>query len=275
LERTTLRGQWNPGWMQARIDAERLQMTNAGGPPRSWRAFAPATSVDMVLTDDNGKSGGNVRIEAKRVGGQVGTTQMGGDIIAQLALVTPGSPGTADVSGTVLTRNVSLRRGAARVDGWWAQINLDHAAFDTSQNFDLIARAHARVQNGLPVLYLISPENEGPSWLLKQLANQRLDVGLDVRRFCRWTDVQIPIIEGGLLWAQGRVQAEPGQTYGAMLFRLAPLKVISVGVAFQNDHSNTALLAGAGWLDTQIVQLSEAAAAKRETGCAPTPSACQ
>jgi hypothetical protein len=274
VQRTAVRGQWHPGWMQARIDVDGLQMINAGGPPRSWRAFLPATSVDMVLTSDNAQTGGRVRVESKRVGGQVGSTKVGGDVIAQLAVVTPGGPGTADASGTVLARNVSLRRGVQRVDDWWAQVNLQHAAFDTTRNFDLTARAEARVQNGLPVLYLLSSENESPGWLLRQLARTTFTVGLDVRRFCRWTDVQIPQIEGGLLFAQGRVQAEPGQTSGAMLFRLAPLRAVSVGMVFYEDHSDTAALVGAEWLERQIVPMSQAADAKGEASCPAQPATC-
>jgi hypothetical protein len=200
---------------------------------------------------------------------------MGGDVIAQLAVVTPGSPGTADVSGTVLARQVNLRRGKQRVDGWWAQVNLDHAAFDTSRNFDLIARAKARVQNGLPVLYLLESEDESPNWLVARLANHTLSVGLDVYRFCKWTDVQIPLIEGGPLWAQGRVQAEPGRTHGAMLFRLAPIKPISVGFEFDEDSSKSAPLAGADWLEARIVTLSELATQKHATGCPAPPATCE
>src|SRR6185295_9271842 len=65
-ERTTLHGQWNPGWMQARIDAGGLQLKNAGGPPRSWQAKVQSASADMVLTNDGGQTGGNVRVEVKR-----------------------------------------------------------------------------------------------------------------------------------------------------------------------------------------------------------------
>jgi hypothetical protein len=205
----------------------------------------------------------------------VGKTKMSGEIIAQLAAVLPGNLRTADVSGVVLARDVSLRRGAARVDGWWTQIDVQQASFDTSRNFDLAAKAVARVQNGLPVLYLLTSEDQSPNWLVSQLARHTLTATLDIRRFCRWTDVQIPLIEGGLLWAQGRVQAEPGQTYGAMLFRLAPLKVISVGFSFYEDYSDSKALVGADWLEGQILPMSRAAAIKREIGCQAPPPACE
>ena len=259
--------------MQARIDSIGLDLKNAGGPPRSWQARVASTSVDMVLAGTEGQTGGNVRIEVNHANGQVGKTKMGGDIVAQLAMASANDPRTADISGVVLAHDVTMSKGENRIDGWWAQVNLEHATLDTNRNFDIVAKGQARVQNGLPVLYLLSSEGESPSWLVSQLARHTLTVDLDIRRFCRWTDVQIPRIEGGLLWAQGRVQAEPGQTYGAMLFRLAPLKLISVGMAFYEDHSQSSLLVGADWLEAQVLPMSQAATTKRELGCeAPAPT---
>jgi len=273
VKRTSLAGQWNPGWMQARIDSIGLALRNAGGPPRSWQAHAASTSIDMVLAGTEGQTGGNVRIDVKQANGQVGKTKMGGDLVAQLAVASGDEPRTADISGTILAHDVTLSKGESRTAGWWAEVNLEHATLDTSRNFDIVAKGQARVQNGLPVLYLLSSKGESPSWLLSQLSRHTLTIDLDIRRFCRWTDVQIPRIEGGLLWAQGRVQAEPGQTYGAMLFRLAPLKLLSVGMTFYEDHSQSSLLVGADWLEKQVLPMSQAATTKRELGCeGPAPS---
>jgi len=142
--------------MRARVESSDLRMKNATGAPRSWEAGVAATSFDAVLTASQGQTGGNVRIEARQVKGQVGKTKIGGDIVAQLAVASPAETRAAGVSGVVLAHDVTMSKGEHRIDGWWAQLNLDHANLDTSRNFDVTANAQARVQNGLPVLYLLS-----------------------------------------------------------------------------------------------------------------------
>jgi hypothetical protein len=60
-----------------------------------------------------------------------------------------------------------------------------------------------------------------------------------------------------------------------MLFRLAPIKMISVGVSFYEDHSNTSLLVGAGWLEQQVLPMSQAAKTKHDEGCRAPPARCK
>jgi hypothetical protein len=261
---------WTSSFAQGQISWSRLFLKNAGGAPQSWHASVPAAMISGVLTQQAEQIGGHVRVEARKASGQVGRTKFSGDIVAQLAAVSSKYPLAADVSGAVLASNVGLDKGDRQVRGWWTQLTLGHVHVGLGESVELEAKGRARLQNGLPILYVLSSENESPNWLLTQLSRHTLTADLDIERYCGWTDVQIPLIEGGLLWAQGRVQTEPGATYGAMLFRLNPIRALSLGVVFFEDFSRSTPFVGAGWLNEQIVPMASVGATKRAAGCGAT-----
>jgi hypothetical protein len=100
------------------------------------------------------------------------------------------------------------------------------------------------------------------------------EIDLRVERFCRWTDVQLVEARGGPLRASGRVQVQPGDTRGALLFQLAGFAPLSFGLAFAEDSSDGSLFAGSGWLEEHLEPLTGAATAKHDERCKPEPAQC-
>ena len=134
-------------------------------------------------------------------------------------------------------------------------------------NFDIMAKGQARVQNGLPVLYLLSSEGE-----ISELA--RLAIGpphvhgrsrhsafLSMDRRADSTHRRRPT-----LGARPRA-SRTGPNLRRDALRLAPLKLVSVGMAFYEDYSQSSLLVGPDWLEAQVLPMSQAADHKRELGC--------
>jgi hypothetical protein len=87
--------------------------------------------------------------------------------------------------------------------------------------------------------------------------------------------VQVVDASGGPLKATGRLQFEPGETRGAILFDLAAFEPVSLGLDFVEDYSNTKAFAGRQWLEEHMVPLTQAAREKHATRCEPEPVSCE
>jgi hypothetical protein len=273
--RTSVAGRWNRSLFTAKLDANGLDMKNAGGAPRGWQADVESIAVTADLTLGDKSAQGPAHIEIRNVTGQVGKTKMRGDMVAHLVLSSPNEARrTADVSGRVQARNVALVTKDHTIEGWWASFDLDRARLDARQDFDLTGKVKAKFRDGLPALYILASEDEIPSFLPSLVPLEGLSLDLGVERFCRWTDVQILDARGGPFAAEGRLQIEPGETRGALLLRLASLTPISLGLNFVEDYSNAAPLVGAGWLEKHLIPLTSAATEKHDKRCVPQPPSC-
>jgi hypothetical protein len=276
LGRAKVAGRWTQGQTEASLDASGVHLKNATGPPRSWQADAGSLSLKATLAMNDQSVLLPLRVDVQRVSGQVGKTRVEGDVAAHLDISSADSSRrTADLSGVIQTKHVKVSSGSRQVNGWWADFQLDRMRLDSRQDFDLFGPVHARFRDGLPALYVLASEKEIPKWVPSLLPLHDLTLDLEVERFCRWTDVQILHASGGPLRAEGRLQVEPGETRGAVLFRLAPVGAVSVGLNFVEDHSDTSFLAGSDWLQQRLTLLRDAATAKHDAPCARGPSTCE
>jgi hypothetical protein len=274
--RTIIVGAWDPSSLAGRIEASSLSLKNAGGPPKSWQAEVGATSIDAKLTTASSRTGGPIRVEAKGLQGLIGTTRIGGDVVAQLDVrSTDDTHRVGDVAGVVQVRSVTLSNERFKIDDWWAQLQVDRMHVDTRRDFDFAGKVRARLRDGLPVLNLLASESEIPKWVPSVLPLRGIGLDLAVERYCRWTDLQIAAATGGPLDARGRVQTEPGETRGAILLRLASFQPVSVGLDFVEDYSNSSVLAGSGWLEQHLSALTSAATRKHDARCEPEPPKCE
>jgi hypothetical protein len=273
---TSLLGRWSKTLFSAKLDANKLAMKNAGGAPRGWQADVGsiAATADFSLGDKRAQ--GPAHIDVRNAMAQVGKTRVRGDMTANLTVSAPNEAlGTADVSGRMQVRDVSLATKENTLEGWWANFDFDRARLDTRQDFNLTGKVKARFRDGLPALYILASEDEIPSFMPNLVPLEGLSVDLGVERFCRWTDVQILDARGGPFAAEGRLQVEPGETRGALLLRLAALKPISLGLHFVEDYSDAAPFVGGGWLEKHLAPLTTAATQKHDQRCIPQPPKCQ
>jgi hypothetical protein len=274
--RMVFSGTWDGTTVAARLDSTKIRLKNGVGAPKSWQAVATATSIQTSLALVDGEARGPVRIDVQKIVGQVGKTQIGGDVVASLNLLSKDpSHRTADVTGVVQARNVDLSSQQHHTDDWWAEFKIDSAHVDTRQNFDLAGKVRASFRDGLPALNVLASEDEIPAWVPTFLPLKRIALDLSVERFCKWSDVQILDASGGPLSAKGRLQFEPGETRGAILLRLASLGFVSVGLDFVEDYSNSSPLVGATWLEEHLLPMTKAATDKHDAVCRPEPPQCQ
>jgi hypothetical protein len=268
----SLKGAWEGERLSTEIDASDLRLRSSGGPPKGWKADVASVAARTTFRLDEKGMVGPARIEAHRLVGQVGKTRVGGDLSAALELdLREPSYRVADASGKVQLRNVSVRTPAREVTDWWANIELRKTQLDARRDFDLEGHVGLQVKDALPALYALVDERQIPKWAPSFVPTRSLEVGLRVERACRWTDIQIGEGSGGALKVSGRVQSEPGETQGALLFRLSPL---SMGLWFDENGSDTSFLAARGWLEHHMAPLAKAAAEKRGRHCAPEPTSC-
>jgi hypothetical protein len=273
--RLALSGTWDGASLAARFDLSKLHLKNGVGAPRSWQADVGSTSVDTTLAITGGSADGPVHIEVKQVTGQVGRTRLGGDLVADIALVSnDASHQTADISGLVQARHVALSGGRQDTDDWWANLTLHRAHLDVRENLDAIVKMRAQFRDGLPALQALVSEDQIPKWLPTVFPLDGLTLDLYVERHCGWTDVQVLDASGGTLSAQGRLQTEPGETRGAILFRLLSLPFVSLGFDFVEDYSRAKGFVGASWLEGQLSPLTIAATEKHDTLCQEQPPKC-
>jgi hypothetical protein len=123
-------------------------------------------------------------------------------------------------------------------------------------------------------VYALAAQDQIPKWTARLVPSQTLETELRVDRFCRWTDVDIGKVREGALQASGRIQVQPSASQGALLFRLAGIVPLSLGLRFDDQGSDTSLFAGHGWLEKNLAPLAKAAARKHAAHCAPEPSSC-
>jgi hypothetical protein len=273
---TSVLGRWNKSLFTAKLDANKLEMKNAGGAPRGWQAEVGSVVATADLTLGEKRAQGPLHLEIRNATGQVGKTKMRGDLLATINVSSPNEAlRTADVSGRIQARNVGLVTKEHTIEDWWANFDLERARLDIRRDFDVAGKVKAHFRDGLPALYILAAEDEIPSFVAGVVPLEGLSLDLGVERYCRWTDVQINAATGGPLMAQGRVQIEPGETRGAVLLRLAALKPVSLGLHFVEDYSHVAPLVGASWLEQRMVPLTSAATEKHDEKCIPQPPACQ
>jgi hypothetical protein len=274
--RTTFGGDFKEGNVAARIDAAALHLESNGGAPRGWQADVDSISFRSDLLLGKGEIRGPARLDASGVGAQVGKTSVRGDVVAELSLSSQDEAHrTADLSGTVKVNRVGFNAGQKEVGDWWGEFALRSTHIDARQNLDVTGKVQATFRDGLPALYVLASEDQLPAWVPTLLPLKPLKLDLGIERFCRWTDVQIASAEGGPLRARGRIQIEPGETRGAILFRLAGLSPVSLGLDFVEDYSAASPLAGAGWLEEHLLPLTTAATEKHDTRCTPEPPECE
>ncbi len=268
-------GSWDGAKIAAKLDSTKIHLKNGVGAPKSWQADATATTIQTTLALAGGVVHGPVRIDVKRIIGQVGSTKIGGDVVASLDVVSKDdSHRIADVTGVIQARNVDLSSRQHTTDDWWAEFKIDSAHLDTRQNFDMAGKVRARFRDGLPALNVLASEDDIPKWVPTLLPLQGIALDLGIERFCKWTDVQILEASGGPLSAKGRFQLEPGETRGAILLRLAAAGFVSVGLDFIEDYSNTSPMVGAEWLEKQMKTMTKAATDKHDVICQPEPPKC-
>lgn len=268
-------GSWDGTTVVARLDSSKIRLKNGVGAPKSWQAVAAATSIQTSLSLAAGQLQGPLHIDVQRILGQVGKTQIGGDVVASLDILSKDeSHRTADVTGVVQARKVALASAQHHTDDWWAEFKIDSAHVDTRQNFDMAGKVRASFRDGLPALHVLASEEEIPKWVPTFLPLERITLDLGVERFCRWSDVQVLAATGGPLSAKGRLQFEPGESRGAIVLRLASLGFVSVGLDFVEDYSNTSPLVGATWLEEHLVPMTTAATQRHDTVCKPEPPTC-
>jgi hypothetical protein len=257
------------------IHAASLAMTNSGGPPKSWEARVATTRVRADLRVSGKGVRGPAYAEMQRVTGQVGDTGVEGDVVASLDLKSNGpSNVTGEVSGAVQARSVAFRTAQNEIRDYWADVDLRAMKVDARQNLDLAGPVEARFQNVLPALYVLASKNEIPRWAPRLLPRHTLTIDLDVHRVCHWTDVQIVEARHGPLRVSGRLQVQPGDTRGALLFRLGRFLPISLGLEFAGDYSRGTTFAGSDWLEKRLVALTRAAEVKRAEKCPPETPTC-
>lgn len=272
---TSLMARWNQAAFSAKLDASELDMKNAGGAPRGWESDVASIALTADFALGEKRAQGPARLEIRNATGQVGKTKMRADMLATLNVSSPIEAfRTADVSGRIQARNVTLVTKDHTIEGWWANFDLDRARLDARENFDLSGKIKARFRDGLPALYILAAEDEIPSFMPTLVPLEGLSVDLGVERFCRWTDVQILDARGGPFAAEGRLQIEPGETRGALLLRLAALKPLSLGLNFVEDYSHASPLVGNSWLETHMAPLVSAATEKHDVRCVPQPPSC-
>ncbi len=259
----------------ARLDSTKIRLKNGVGAPKSWQADATATSIQTSLSLADGEVRGPVYIDVQQIVGQVGKTQIGGDLVASLDLLSKDeSLRTADVTGVVQASNVLLNSTQHHTDDWWAEFKVDSAHIDTRQNFDMAGKMRVSLRDGLPALNALASEKTILGWVPTLLPLKDIALDLSVERFCHWSDVQILGASGGPLSAKGRLQFEPGDTRGVLLLRLASLGFVSVGLDFVEDYSNMSPFVGATWLEEHLVPMTKAATDKHDTVCQPEPPKC-
>jgi hypothetical protein len=257
------------------IDASHLQLRSEGGPPKSWKADVRSAMVRTKLRSTETGLRGPTRIEASGVAGQAGDTSFEGDLFAALDVgLREPSYRVADAGGTVELRRVAVRSGAHEVRDWWAKLELRKTHLDTYRNFDLKGDVAGHFKDAMPAIYVLVSEHQIPKWTASVLPTQSLEMDLHVARFCHLTDVELAELREGAVRASGRIQAQPGSSRGALLFRLSGIVPLSLGLRFDDHGSDTSFLAGHGWLEKQLAPLSKAAAARRAAGCAPEPTSC-
>jgi hypothetical protein len=179
----------------------------------------------------------------------------------------------ADVRGAIKLRDVRFASGDHKVESWWADIDVSRARLDPAHNFDASARVEAKLQNGLPVLYLLTSDDDIPHIVPALLPLDNVMLGVDVDHHCRFTDVRIVQATGGPLAAEGRLQLERGETRGAVLVHTAPTAILSMGLELREQSSHTAPMVGQGWLAERLAPLGEVAQEKRRSFCPPSPVA--
>jgi hypothetical protein len=67
---------------------------------------------------------------------------------------------------------------------------------------------------------------------------------------------------------------QPGETRGALLFQLAALAPLSLGLDFGPGYSHGAPFVGSGWLEERLESLKGAASSKHDERCAPESPSC-
>jgi hypothetical protein len=273
--RTALWGSWDGGRLSTELRADALDLRSAGGAPKGWEAGIGTTflSADLQVSGDEVR--GPARVEVKRLMGQVGNTPLEGDLYGTLRLAS-GDPShrAGDVSGLVQARRVALRAGTHDVRDYWADLDLREVHIDTRQNLDLTGVMNARFRDALPALYVLASEDQIPDWAPHLLPLNSLAIDLRLERFCHFTDVQLLEARGGPLRATGRIQAQPGDTRGALLIQLAGLSPVSFGLEFGEGYSHGAPFVGTGWLEERLAPLMRAASGKRDERCPPESPSC-
>ncbi|HEX9294837.1 MAG TPA: hypothetical protein VF881_03355, partial [Polyangiaceae bacterium] len=273
--RMVFSGAWDGTTVAARIDSTKIRLKNGEGAPRSWQADATATSIQTSLSLADGEVRGPVRLDVQQIVGQIGKTQIGGDIVASLDLLSKDeSHRAADVTGVVQARNVLLNSRQHHTGDWWAEFKVDSAHIDTRENFDMAGKVRVSLRDGLPALNALASADTIPAWVPTLLPLKDIALDLSVERFCRWSDVQILAASGGPLSAKGRLQFEPGESRGAIVLRLASLGFVSIGLDFVEDYSNMSPLVGAAWLEKHLVLMTKAATDKHDSVCKPVPPKC-
>ena len=281
-QRTEIASRWDlspsshRGRLTTQVDVTALRLQNAGGPPRSWRASVARTAVRAELGTSEAGVGGPLQVSAEAISGEAGKTKFGGNALGQFAVRTQGdSFRMADLAGVLRLQKVAVATGKHTIENWWADLSVSQARLDVRQNFNLAASVAAHARDGLPALYVLASEDVIPHWIPSLLPLQSLQLDLGINRSCRMTDVRVRDARGGPLEARGGLQVEPGETRGAVLFRLAALPFVAIGLHFVEDYSSTSLFAGSTWLHERTAPLDVSLSQRRAEVCTPEPTKCR
>jgi hypothetical protein len=274
-EHASFSSSWNGALASTFFRATDVKLRSSGGAPKGWQADLGQASVsgDLQLSGDGLR--GPLKVEADHIAARVGKTSLAGDVVAQFNVSSKdASHRTADVSGVVQARRVTIRNRDREVQDWWANVAFRKLHLDTRQNFDFSGNVGAHFRDALPALTVLAANESLPKWVPETFPLRSLELELHVERVCRWTDVQIVQGSGGPLKAAGRLQFAPGDSRGAVLFELAAFHPASLGIDFAGDQAHKSLFAGHGWLEKHLGELAQAATRKRNAHCTVEPSNC-
>ncbi len=274
--RTSFATVWDGSLASSFIRMTGLKLVSSGGAPKGWQANIGSVSLRSDLRASSDGVGGPLWLDVGGIDARVGKTRLEGSATARLELRSKDpSDRTGDLSGVVQARRVAVHAGNQEVRDWWADLALRKLHVDTRENVDFTGTVGARFRDALPALDALASEDQVPGWVPKAFPLRSLAVDLEVERFCKFTDVQLINASGGPLKASGRLQFEPGETRGALLFELAAFHPASLGLDFVEDYSHTKVFAGSRWLEEHMEPLTKAAREKHDTRCEPEPTTCE
>ncbi len=259
----------------AHAELDRLELDSRKRAPRGFQVRVPKTKVAARLRERDGRISGAVELSAKRARGRFGEVPVALDLDTKLTLEALDTKfEQATLGASLRVTNASTEVEGSRVEGYWANVDLERARLSTGKNLELAGIFSARLRDGVPGLLLLERGDEVPGWLDSVLPLRELRAQGRIERRCRTTDILLDSVSGGPLEARGRVQATPEGTRGALLVELSSLEVASAGLSFGEPDHGVELLAGEAWLAERSRGLERRRRSELSTACAPSPPAC-
>ena len=109
---------------------------------------------------------GSLHLGLGNIASVINQTSVNGGLFAAMNVASlKPSDSTADLSGAVHLRDIAVQSGTRRVRDWWADLALDHAHLDASENLNLTSDVRARFRDELPVLNVLASQRRIPGWI--------------------------------------------------------------------------------------------------------------